>query len=276
MATYYDGLNDFHKLNEQEPLPVSAQLTYLHLLHINNRLGNSGQVTVSDRELGYRTKLSRQSITNAKRELKNRKLIDFSSNPKNPRSGTTYSLLFFTLGQTVGQSFSVPNIRARVDIRHKTLEKDLNTTIINNAREENFESGDNSSQFDNDFDEIQTRWEFLQFAKLNFTILSHLKNLLAKHGKEAILKAMDKANESNSNSHGVSFKYFAAVLESTVKGGDKFGQRDTQPVRRSSKVEPIETAVEPDYSWLDKIVAERSTWILVRRDARQKKKASRW
>lgn len=44
MEIYYDGLNDFHKLNEQERLASSAQLVYLHLLHMNNRSGNRGYV----------------------------------------------------------------------------------------------------------------------------------------------------------------------------------------------------------------------------------------
>ena len=36
MAMYYDALNDFHKMNDQERLAGSAQLIYLHLLHLNN------------------------------------------------------------------------------------------------------------------------------------------------------------------------------------------------------------------------------------------------
>ena len=79
MATYYDALNDFYRLNEQERLVSSAQLVYLHLLHINNCHGNSGYIQVSDRELEYRTKLNKNTITTAKRILKNRNFIDFKN-----------------------------------------------------------------------------------------------------------------------------------------------------------------------------------------------------
>ena len=105
MATYYDGLNYIYKWFEDESCSASAQLTVLHLLHENNRHGNTGTVQISDRELGHRTSLSKQTITEAKRTLKNRGLIDFKTDRSKPRQPTTYTLTFFNeLGQNVGQS----------------------------------------------------------------------------------------------------------------------------------------------------------------------------
>lgn len=105
MATYYDGLNDFHKLIELKRPPSSAQLLGLHLLHLNNRNGNSGSVQISDRELIFRTNLSKQTVTEAKRYLKNIGWLDFSTDK---HKGTTYTLTFFSeevghqLGHKVG------------------------------------------------------------------------------------------------------------------------------------------------------------------------------
>lgn len=105
MPTYYDALNDAYKLFEANPPASSAQLVYLHLLHLNNCLGNAGRVQISDRALSLRTGLSKDSITNAKRTLKNRGLIDFSAKRDKSKQSTTYDITFFSekAGQVAGQ-----------------------------------------------------------------------------------------------------------------------------------------------------------------------------
>ena len=55
MTTYYDALNSFFKSLGSERLASSAQLIYVHLLHLNNRSGNRGVVQVTDRELNELT-----------------------------------------------------------------------------------------------------------------------------------------------------------------------------------------------------------------------------
>lgn len=115
MATYYDGLNDFHKLIEVKRPTSSAQLVGLTLLHLNNKSGNSGTVKISDRELMFRTRLSKQTVTDAKRYLKNIGWLDFSIDKQKV---TTYTLTFFSdkvghevgheLGHQLGHSRLVP------------------------------------------------------------------------------------------------------------------------------------------------------------------------
>ena len=121
MKTYYDGLNDFHKLNEQERLASSAQLVYLHLLHLNNRSGNRGYVQVSDRELETMTSLAKQSVTRAKQTIKNRGLVSF--NTEHGKS-TTFTLNFFTQSALVGQS-SRSNTQSSITTQDKTKTKEL-------------------------------------------------------------------------------------------------------------------------------------------------------
>lgn len=93
MPSYYDNLNAFHKVNELEPLPASAQLVMLHLLHKNNCFGNVGQFQMTDTELQRITRLSKVTITESKRLLKNRGFIDFKTDKKNPRKGTYYNII---------------------------------------------------------------------------------------------------------------------------------------------------------------------------------------
>ena len=105
MVYYCDALNCAYELFRIDPPAPSAQLVYFHLLHQNYCLGNPGTVQITDRELSLRTRLSKQSITEAKRILKNRGLIDFKTNRDKPHKATTYTLNFFSemVGQQVGQ-----------------------------------------------------------------------------------------------------------------------------------------------------------------------------
>ena len=92
MKTYYDRLNETFGFFESNIPQSSAQLVMLWLLHFNNCFGNAGQFYLSDNRLSLLTNLSKGTITNAKRELKNLGLIDFKSDKKSPRQGTLYIL----------------------------------------------------------------------------------------------------------------------------------------------------------------------------------------
>lgn len=214
MATYYDALNDFFKLNEQERLVSSAQLVYLHLLHINNCHGNNGYIQVSDRELEYRTKLNKNTITTAKQILKNRGLIDFKSEKGKPRKGTIYTLPIFILGQKLGQTLSnTPILSMDKDLRLKNKDEDKSTiTTIACAGacvNRNFE--------DDEFGKIVDYWEQSRFGRLDFELISKLESYVKRYGFSEVKAAMDAAKASNGSSYGVSFAYFASVLENRNK-----------------------------------------------------------
>ena len=125
MATYYDGLNDFHKLIAAKRPTSSAQLLGLHLLHLNNLSGNSGSVKVADRELVVRTRLSKQTITEAKRYLKNIGWLDFTIDKDKV---TTYTLTLFSdkvgreVGREVGQQLGQPRLVSYTQLRDKEEE----------------------------------------------------------------------------------------------------------------------------------------------------------
>lgn len=103
MVSYYDRLKDAFQLFEKKSPASSARLLGLYLLHLHNANMNCGTIQVTDRELANLTGLSKNTITESKRTLKNLGLIDFKTDKSTPAKMTTY---FFseTLGQGVGQT----------------------------------------------------------------------------------------------------------------------------------------------------------------------------
>lgn len=224
MATYYDGLNDFHKFNENEHLASSAQLLYLHLLHINNRLGNSGHVQVSDRELATRTSLNVKSVTKAKRILKNCGLINFFTDPEKPHRGTYYDLKFFctvgqtmgqtmgqTVGQTVGQTPDVANIR----VRDKT--EDIKTTDLQSINPPRACAPVN---WDCE-NELVTLWLDNGGARVTAELLSYLQALVEKHGVEWTAQAIRDAAGAFSGDFAMSLNFLRGCVKRKLEGGDK-------------------------------------------------------
>ena len=228
MATYYDGLNDFYKLNEQEPLASSAQLVYLHLLQLNNRHGNSGSVQISDRELGRLTSLNKNTITQAKRTLKNLKLIDFSSDRAKPHRGTCYSLTYFDIGQTLGQTLgqsvgqsigqsvghALSNYPSLSIVEEDLRKKEKETTHTAHTR--------TRDTYEEDI--LLDEWEAAGGCKPNFMLISRLKNLLMKYGLEKMKTALELANRKANGNYGFSLEFF----ENQLFGGNNQSQKTTQ------------------------------------------------
>ncbi len=251
MATYYDGLNDFYKFNESRPLQSSAQLVYLHLLHENNRLGNSGTFQLSDRELEIRTSLSKNTITEAKRTLKNRGLIDFKTYRNNPNKGTTYTLLFFaevgqlvgqevgqTLGQRVGQPSLVPYTAHAKDLRLKTEENE-DEARARELKEANKLKEVNARTCEMDVHEL---WEYETGFKLTGSVAYELETLERTYGRESFHAALIKAVASKDSAR-LRFNYFKSILEG--KKGDKKLERER--VDKNQRRNEREYEV-PDYS----------------------------
>lgn len=235
MATYYDGLKDFFKFNEQAPLKSSAQLVYLHLLQLNNRSGNSGRVQVSDRELEHLTSLNKNTVTDAKRTLKNLGLIDFKSNSSKPRQGTTYTLPVFILGQSVGQSIGqsiiqtmgqsvgqpseIPIIRAHEDLKTKDLKKEKSICHLANARAR-----------EDELDNLLEYWEQdLKGGRLSIEHQSEIRLWLEKNGYDWVKSAMKEA--SDANGRYLNFKLLKGVVVRKMKGGVKSGGSDNADPR---------------------------------------------
>ena len=109
-------------LSELVTLPHSAQLLFLQILDISC-LSQGQAVTASDREIANRSKLAKQSITDAKRILKNRGFIDFKQTPK----GTIYRVqrALPYIGQAIGQEVgrALPALASSSDLAYSQSNK---------------------------------------------------------------------------------------------------------------------------------------------------------
>ena len=246
MTTYYDALNDFYKLNEQEPLAPSAQLLYLHLLHRNNRLGNRGHVQVSDRMLELTTRISKQSITDAKRNLKSHGLIDFKTEKSNPRAGTHYTLKCFTAGQNPGQNPGQSlSINPKVTLHEDLKTKDLKTKELTL-------SDKRACANSKEFEDLLEYWdEKLRGGRLSFEHQSEILIFVERYGFEWVKAAMTEAADTNGSHYGVNMKLLRAVVE-----------RKANPKPKKSKgrenVGTREYAKPPEYDFIDEWEREQN------------------
>lgn len=233
MATYYDGLKDFFEKNDFAPLASSAQLVYLHLLQLNNRHGNSGIVQISDRELERLTSLNKNTITKAKRTLKNCKWIDFYTEPDKPHRGTSYTLTFFTLGQSVGQTMGQSIIQTMgqsvgqsvgqpTEIPIKRAHEDLKTKDLKN--EKSIYQQSNARAREDELDKLLEYWEQdLKGGRLSIEHQSHIRAWLADKGLAWLKEAMKEA--SDANGRYLNFKLLKGVV--ARKGVEKRGRSDS-------------------------------------------------
>lgn len=238
MVTCEQALNDFHELNEKKIFASSAQVVFLHLLYLSQKeqcLGTSESFQVTDRELELRTGLAKQTITNAKRTLKNRDVIDFESNRDKPANGTSYKILVGqTDGNRVGQAqgqnpsgnpvFAIRENAGAIKELGQSKEKSERvfpqTPFPKEKRErDNNKPRAHTREKIKTLDDVKTFDDFLEFwelaggCKLNRLLVSKLDSLLKDHSLSKMKDALDRANESTNNTHfGFSFEYFKNVL----------------------------------------------------------------
>lgn len=128
MATYYDALNRVFRLFKERRLPASAQLVMLWILQENNRVGNKGQVELSDRELIAVTGYSKETISDSKQRLKSLGLIDWVTTrgkrtiyklPQFESAHKVGHLAGNKVGQLVGQCSRFSITQTGVDVEEK-------------------------------------------------------------------------------------------------------------------------------------------------------------
>lgn len=234
MPTYYDALNDFHRRNAINPLATAAQLMYLHLLHINNCLGNGGSVKVSDRQLELSMCVTHPTIIKAKRQLKNAGLIDFESDAKSPRSGTRYMLLFFSKNQTpkINQKDFGKNQTSKIDQSvYQSVDQSVNQTeavSITRARQDQEQDTDKSSferrraqVWDSAVEEhFAEKWLANRGSGVTAELLSYMKFIVDKHGTDFLDGLLTEAATAL-KSDRMSLRYLRGCYEFKLKGGNK-------------------------------------------------------
>ena len=231
MANYVEGSAALHKLNEEQPLQSTAQLVYLHLLWLNHCLGNTGTVEISDRQLAIRTSLNKQSITDAKRFLKNRGLIDFS---KGKGKSTEYTLLFFAKEEhPVGQSVGHPvGQSARLSTLSYPGDKPAPPPKGGPANEPVDEQTDHAPACEDEFEELLDYWERdLHGGRLTIEHQSELEVYLRDKGLEWVKETMREASDGNNNPRGMQPKFLFAVIKrklAEAEGKPKTGKGGSQ------------------------------------------------
>ena len=98
---YMKQLNRFFEFSEAEGLPASAQLVFLHLMNINNRLHWREWFKVANSRLENLTGMTNKTIVSAKNRLKQAGLISFKSDG---RVVTRYKILPITTQDSIQDS----------------------------------------------------------------------------------------------------------------------------------------------------------------------------
>jgi len=282
MDSYCDSSNDFFELNEREHLVSSAQLVYLHLLHLNDRSGNGGVVQVSDRQLETMTGLAKQSVTRAKQILKNRGLIDFKTQKGKPTDITLPLVVGHLVGHSVGHlvghsvghseatTLSLMRTQTRVPKAAApspapcpapsptpltppppTPSPSAITTTTTNAGARGDESDEATGSVSytqnpetSELIAVLDYWdEELHGGRLTFEHQSELEVYVNRYGSEWVKEAMKAGADANNNPHGISPKYLFTILKNKANPkATKGGERDEQ---RDEYAKP------PEYDFLD-------------------------
>ena len=218
MATYYDALNYTYDLYAKKTPSCATRLLGLYLLQLHNRNGNTGTFEVTDRELSLISGLSKNTITESKRVLKNLGLIDFHTNKHNPKKSTTYTFPFFsekvgqTLGQSVGQSVG----------QSSRLSTSLNLTKKERQKTED-DAGAREGKAEFDPNDIQEVWAKSFGYDLRGDRALELERLAAKDFARAV-QAINRTTKREGLKD--EFAYFKAVYDGInpsriLKGGEK-------------------------------------------------------
>ena len=233
------------RLDELIGLPHSAQVIYLQILYMNERYGQNGTFNLSDKQLMERTRFSKQTITDAKRQLKNSGFIDY----RKTAQGSAYEVgkaVGQEVGHMVGNAITTttnlelpplppppppPAYARRLD----ELERRIAALEASRQPSRASEVGDATRQAeigeDEKLDAVIAEWERRpKFAPLDFPAISKLKNYLGTHTPGEIIAAMDEAslaNKATGRYDGVSFIFFEGVLKRMKKPkAKKEGKRD--------------------------------------------------
>lgn len=222
-------LNSLFDAFADKTLSGHDQLVMLHIFNQFNRSHWTRTVRISDSELLKLCRLydstgkpiTLDTLRTVKSRLKLKGFIDFKSGKGN--APTEYRLANppdspaesprDTPQEVPTHSAQFSYSRTREDVKTLDIKTELTTTAS---------AGANVTELDNVLD----YWEQSQFGRLDAELISKLEVYLKRYGLAAVKAAMDAAKGANKSPYGVSFNFFAAVLEkrqspkSVRKGGE--------------------------------------------------------
>ena len=260
-------LQRFFELASERKLAGSDQLVYLHLFNLFDRAHFPESIFVNDATLLERCRLygangapaSNETLRRAKQRLKGRHFIDFK--PGTGKTISEYRLIEFQPGARLAEELAdihhpvgtpvgtpvgnpdgtpvgagsiscAPKARARADLLNPNL-ADFSSPPPTPPT--NFPPPTPPTRV-RDYPELETILEYWENAGGAWLTTDHVDGLLAlvhAYGREWVLYALKETSDANSNPKGISFKFFKAVVDRLLKGGEKIEKRDDQTISSS-------------------------------------------
>lgn len=208
-------LNYFFRLATERELSGSDQLMYLHIFNKFNAAHWTETLRIKDAELKelmrlYDTSGKPASIEVVRRGRQRLKAKGFLKYASGDGQAPEYKLPCLypadTPDNTPADTLAVPNMRARIDV--KTLDV---TSSLSTAR----------ACEETELDNVLEHWERSGGGRLTFEAISELERLMREHGRETLKSLISEAADSNGNRYGLSIKFFRAVVERKLKGGER-------------------------------------------------------
>ncbi len=237
----------FHSDAIQQEYPPSPRVLFDTLIFKLNERFWGDELVLSERDLIQMTGLKKTTLHDAKQFLASRHIIkctpfknktsyslgekmqelldrpipDQPATSKRPVSDQSPT----TSRPVSDQLLATPTKRVREDLKTKDLKTlDVKTDISSTTTIARAGAHVNK---ENELDKLVDYWEESRFGRLSIELISKLEVYLKKYGYSEVRAAMDSAKESNGSPYGVSFKYFATILENRQKGVDKRGRSDS-------------------------------------------------
>ena len=250
--TLIDYFKAFHTMKQTLNLSAGTQSTYFALLGEFNAARFPEHLSISDRELKALAGLkSVSSAHEAKRSLKNAKLIDFSKD-----GGVTVYMLCTehlpnsnrTLTEHLPNTFENPNIRVRdktEDVKTLDIPSFVHSACACAPDEWNAEIEETLSRL----------WFSNNGAPVTAELFSYFQALIAKHGLQWLEAMILEASASYGGQYRMSVKYFRSCVDRKLKGDESIvrnvansGRGKVVALKRSYEL-PKRTGNEP---WLNR------------------------
>ena len=226
-----DLFKEFHSQTVEKAYPVNARLLGYWFIGEFNEAFWQEELSYSESELSRLTGIPQASIHRAVKYLCDRghlktwrkqktgktifKLLSDKLPSKQERSTNELPTKQQRSNSEVAakQPALIPIGRVREDVKTLDIKTELTATASACA---------NGQELDN----VLEYWEQSRFGRLDATLISKLEVCLKRYGFTEVKAAMDAAKSANKSPYGVSFNFFAAILErrqstkSALKGGE--------------------------------------------------------
>lgn len=228
--TYYDRLNQFFRHIVYNEIPPHAQLVYLHLLNHNNQLGWQEKFCITDRRLELLTGLSKQSVTDAKRILKDR-FVTISTDKKKPRKGSCYTFINFLpyiQGKVEGKTQGKNEGKSQGKMQGKpSISPSISLSKIKEEEGDTDGARARVCGAEPTFGKLSAKIIAAWDGEPNWNDAYDLRALEERHGADAVVKAINAAKISLKG-EPLTINYLRGTLRNMKERGELNNETSTQ------------------------------------------------